>query len=330
MLWPGNRREQIKLGDTRLARTAAALEAAGVAVEPAVYADEFVDEVRAQLLAVDGVLVWVNPIERGRDRTVLDAMLRDIADHGVFVSAHPDVILAMGTKEVLYATRMMGWGCDTRLYLTRDAMAAQLPSALAAGKPRVLKQYRGNGGNGVWKVVALANDHVRIRHALRDSPEEDMSTQDFVRRCEPYFANGGRVIDQAYQDRLPDGMVRAYLVGDRVAGFGEQLQNALLPANAPGEPLPQAGPRLYYPPTRADFQPLKLRLETEWLPQMCTLLGVARESLPVIWDADFLYGAKAPDGSDTYVLCEINISCVYPFPDEALQPLANEVVARLR
>ena len=34
-------------------------------------------------------------------------------------------------------------------------------------------------------------------------------------------ASGGHMVDQAWQPRLAEGMVRAYLVGDRVAGFGQ-------------------------------------------------------------------------------------------------------------
>src|SRR6476620_2523537 len=82
-------------------------------VEPAIYHDDFCEEVREQLMQVDGVLVWVNPIEGGRDRSVLDSMLRDIAGAGVFVSTRPDVILKLGTKEVLSRTRNLEWGCDT-------------------------------------------------------------------------------------------------------------------------------------------------------------------------------------------------------------------------
>jgi hypothetical protein len=40
------------------------------------------DEVRAQLLRLDGVLVWVDPISDGRDRVVLDAMLRQVEASG--------------------------------------------------------------------------------------------------------------------------------------------------------------------------------------------------------------------------------------------------------
>jgi glutathione synthase/RimK-type ligase-like ATP-grasp enzyme len=96
----------------------------------------------------------MNPIQDGRDRTILDRMLRDVSASGVFVSTHPDVILKMGTKEVLYHTRHLDWGCDTHLYRSMAQMRRELPRRLATGRARVLKQYRGNGGNGVWKVQA--------------------------------------------------------------------------------------------------------------------------------------------------------------------------------
>jgi hypothetical protein len=328
---------------SRFADIANALCAAGIEVVGAPYADEFVEEVRAQLLGVDGVLIWVNPIERGHDRSVLNAMLADVASKGVFVSAHPDVIDKMGTKEVLYRTRRMSWGCDTRLYATLEEMWTELPASMASGTPRVLKQIRGQSGEGVWKVeladplgsppsMISLDTALRIGHAKRGSVEERMSLGAFLSRCQPYFAGAGGMIDQAYQSRLPDGMVRCYVVRDRVAGFGEQLVNALYPA-APGtssSDAPQPGPRHYFPPTRSDFQRLKELLEREWLDELCRLLGLEKSQLPVIWDADFLYGPKDADGADTFVLCEINVSSVYPFPKDALAPLVAETLARIK
>ena len=76
-------------------------------------------------MRVDGVLVWV--IEGGRDRSVLDSMLRDVAGAGVFVSTHPDVILKLGTNP--YRTRNLEWGTDTHLYSTMDQMIQELPFA---------------------------------------------------------------------------------------------------------------------------------------------------------------------------------------------------------
>ena len=86
------------------------------------------------------------------DESVLDAMLRDVAAKGVWVSAHPDVILKMGAKEVLYRTRHLGWGTDTHLYRAAATLHEEFPRQLQLAGPRVLKQNRGNGGEGVWKV----------------------------------------------------------------------------------------------------------------------------------------------------------------------------------
>ena len=51
--------------------------------------------------------------------------------------------------------------------------------------------------------------------------------------------------------------------------------------------------------------------------------GGRGEYLPVLWDADFLFGPKTADGEDTYVLCEVNASSVIPFPPEAVPELAS-------
>ena len=105
--------------------------------ELVVYHDDFCEDVRQQLMNADGALVWVNPMEGGRDRSVLDAMLRDVAASGVFVSTHPDVILKLRTKEILRRTCDMGWGCDTHLYDGLEQMMRGLPSRLADGKAPV-------------------------------------------------------------------------------------------------------------------------------------------------------------------------------------------------
>src|SRR5690349_18279004 len=85
-----------------------ALNALGAEAECVVYHDDFCDEVKLQLLELDAVLVWVNPIEGGRDRSLLDSILREVAVNGVLVSTHPDIILKLGTKEVVFATRELG------------------------------------------------------------------------------------------------------------------------------------------------------------------------------------------------------------------------------
>lgn len=342
ILYPGDYevRRNATPENNRLASIFKSLTDIGVHAEPAVYHDEFCDEVRRQLMRVDGVLVWMNPIQDGRDRSILDAMLYDIADAGVFVSTHPDIILKMGTKEILYRTRDMEWGCDTRLYRNMEQLRRELPGSLVKSKSRVLKQLRGNGGDGVWKVELVKKDLlpqsgtvVRVRHARRGSIESEVALEDFFSYCEPYFSKKrGGMIDQAYQERLPEGMVRCYLVHDKIVGFGHQAINALFPA-PPGSPIseaPQPGPRIYHPPAKPEFQALKKKVEQKWVPEMQRLLDISTNRLPVIWDCDYLLGPKSASGEDTYVLCEINVSSVAPYPDTAPPYIAKATRDRLQ
>lgn len=91
------------------------------------------DVVRAQLTEMDAVLVWVNPVAEDTvaGRGALDAVLREVAATGILVSAHPDVIDRVGTKEVLFRTREMGWGTETHLYGDRPPRGGSAPVSVA-------------------------------------------------------------------------------------------------------------------------------------------------------------------------------------------------------
>lgn len=343
IVWRGDRaaRDGATPQNNRYHRVFAELQALGITAEPAVYAEDMADEVRDQLLRADGVLVWVNPLDDGRTREKLDALLREVAAKGhtktPWVSAHPDVILKMGTKDVLHRTKHLGWGTDTHLYRSADEFRQAFPARLGAGEARVLKQNRGNAGQGVWKVEHVAQPAgaapvVTVLEAQRGSRPEVLPLQSFMARCASYFTWGGCIVDQPFQPRLPDGMIRCYMAADKVAGFGHQLIKALIapPPEGPDSPAAQPGPRIMHGPAAAPFRALRTRMETEWAPQMMEVLDIERTSLPVIWDADFFYGPRTAAGDDTFVLCEINVSCVFAIPDEAPAAIARLVCERLK
>ena len=334
VVWRGDRaaRDTATPSNNRFHRVFEELAAVGIDAEPAVYADDLADEVRAQLLAADGVLVWVDPIHDGQTRTQLDVLLRDVAARGPWVSAHPDVILKMGVKEVLHRTRQLGWGADTHLYRTAAAFNDAFPARLRAAGPRVLKQNRGNGGQGVWKVELVGSGVVRVLHARRGSVPEELPLDIFMARCEDYLMPDGCIVDQPFQPRLPDGMIRCYMGADKVVGFGHQFIKALIPPppEGPDSPEAQPGPRIMHGPDAVPFQALRAKMEAEWTPQMMQLLGIKPAALPIIWDADFLYGPRTASGEDTYVLCEINVSSVFAIPDQAPAAIAQIALQRLR
>jgi hypothetical protein len=334
LLWRGDleTRRQATAVNNRWGPVFAALAALDIDAEPAVYCEEAANEVRDQLLNVDGVLVWVNPLADGRTRFELDRMLREIASRGIWVSTHPDVTQKMGVKEVLHTTRHLGWGVDTHLYRTLDAFRDEFPDRLRSAGPRVIKQNRGNGGQGVWKVEAPeTGDILTVLEALHGSEPMHISLSEFMANCQPYFADGGCIIDQPFQERLPDGMIRCYMGTDHVVGFGHQFIKALIPPPPEGAASPEAqsGPRIMHPATAPAFQALRRKMETEWTPQMMQLLGIEREMLPIIWDADFLFGPRSAAGEDTYVLCEINVSSVMPIPEQAPGEIARLAKERL-
>jgi hypothetical protein len=313
----------------KLRNVFAAFGGLGVHAEPVVYSDDAVDALRDRLLALNGVLVWVNPIEQGRDRAKLDRLLQDVANSGVFVSAHPVVIQKMGTKEVLVDTKALSWSTDTRLYRACDDLRERLPSRLRERGPLVLKQRRGMGGEGVWKVEldgASDGTTLVVQHAAGVAMPERISLDAFLERCRAYFANSGLMVDQPFQPRLGEGMIRAYLVHDRVVGFTLQYPRRLLP---PGRSAGPSG-KVFEPASTPSYATLRTRLESEWVPQMQKLLDIDTCSLPVIWDADFLYGEHAETEEEAYVLCEINVSSTFAFPEFAIPAVAKAAIERIQ
>jgi hypothetical protein len=118
---------------------------------------------------------------------------------------------------------------------------------------------------------------------------------------------------------------------DKVVGFGHQPIKALIqpPLEGADSDSTQPGPRIMHSASAKSFQILKNKMELEWTPQMMDVLDIGIGSLPIIWDADFLYGPQTGLGEDTYVLCEINVSSVFAIPDQAPSAIARLVKERL-
>jgi hypothetical protein len=167
ILYPGDRaaRDRSNPAESRFAPLFEAFAAAGMAAVPAIYHDDFADEVRQQLeQQVQGVLVWHNPIEGTRTRARLDAMLRDVAARGIFVSAHPDTILKLGTKDVLLCVRDLPFGSDVHRVDSLARLKDELPQRQAGGA-RVLKQQRG------WQTSAAGQGVARLRRPVRQKSQ---------------------------------------------------------------------------------------------------------------------------------------------------------------
>lgn len=326
-------------GGERVARLGGlfdALAGLGAHVVHIPFSDERAEEVRAQLRGLDGVLVWVNPIQDGANREEVDTLLRGAAANGVWVSAHPDAIRKIGTKEVLFQTRHLGWGSDTSIYRSVEELAERLPDRLASHGRLVVKVGRGNGGNGVWSVALVdptapttLSSPVYVRDArTKGDAVERVSLTRFVELCGPTFSWSGMVVDQEYQHRLAEGMIRCYFSQGEVVGFCHQWPTGLLD-DGTAPPRPHRTTPVMEGPDAPAYQLLRQRAERQWVPEMLGVVGLDERSLPVIWDADFLFGTREDSDEERYVLCEINVSAVWPFPPMASSIIAANTVARI-
>lgn len=279
-----------------------------------------------------GVLVWVDPLSGGRDRSVLDEILVDVVAAGVWVSARPDVVAAIGTKDVLVRSASLGWSGDAHFVRELGQLWSEVAPRLERDRARVLKSRRGNAGAGVWRI-RLAEDArgllrpesaVVLQHAaIRDTTAERMTLADAFARVATSFRapRAPGLVDQAYVPEVAAGLLRCYLVGGQVVGFGRQGPPAW--GSESGEVFGLPSPKAMVDVTTPALAGLRRRLEEEWVPGLCRLVGLEPEDLPVLWDIDLLGADPDRGGSDERaVLCEINVSCVTPFPPAAPAALA--------
>src|SRR3546814_5344679 len=86
-------------------------------------------------------------------------------------------------------------------------------------------------------------------------------------------------------------MVRCYVCGHRVVGFGHNLITALMTPTAidTTSSTPQPMGRAMFGPEVTRFVALRKAMEDRWIPEMQRLLSIADHDLPLLWDADFLF-----------------------------------------
>ena len=294
-------------------------------VDSVLYHDSISDTLAKELTKYKAILVWVNPVEQGRDRKILDAMLSELAVQGCFVSAHPETILKLGTKEILYRIKETEFGGDIKLYRSFEDFKHNFFTSKELTGVRIVKPYRGNGGNGVFKIdtADYKDNRISVTHARGGDEDRVLTIDDFLASFEPYFTANDMLIDQQWNQNIINGMVRCYLTGAKVSGFGYQEINALYPKKSPSQ-------RFYFSEDCGLFKDLKSIMEKRWVPQLQEITGIENKRLPVIWDADFFINVVNTDEtSKKYSLCEINTSSVSPFPESSIPYIVEEVKSRL-
>ncbi|MDF1810522.1 MAG: Cj0069 family protein [Phycisphaerales bacterium] len=295
------------------------------------YEDEYRGEIYKY--AVENATAYISRINPGNleDETGYFQMLRELVSHGVEGLPHPDAMTAYGAKNALTKlTETELVPDDTYAYYDFEEFKDQFRKNLLNGV-RVLKQNRGSTGEGIWRVELIGdvkpteNGHapndamVRCTEA-KDNHVEERELGDFIDFCAQYLGGrNGMIVDMPFMPRIVEGEIRVlmlrrtpvYVVHKKPAQTKDAFSATLYSGAEYTYQKPEEWPELM------------AKVEQN-LDLMIDKLG--GYAIPLLWTADFMLD-DGPDGTDTYVLGEINASCVgFTTHLELADQVANEVV----
>lgn len=293
------------------------------------------DEHRGEIYkyAVENATAYISRINPGNleDETGYFQMLRELVSHGVEGLPHPDAMVAYGAKNALCKLTDTAFvPDDTFAYYDFEDFKDQFRKNILSGV-RVLKQNRGSTGEGIWRVE-LMNEVKKTRqgHApndamvrcteAKDNHVEERELGDFIDFCAQYLGGrNGMIVDMPFMPRIVEGEVRVlmlrrtpvYVVHKKPAQTKDAFSATLFSGAQYTYQKPEEWPEL-------------MAMVDKNLDLMIDKLG--GYSIPLIWTADFMLD-DGPDGKDTYVLGEINASCVgFTTHLELADQVADEVV----
>lgn len=282
----------------------------------------------------DAYISRVNPGNvPGGEKGYLD-LLTKLSDAGLVGMSTPSDMLAYGAKDALVKlTDTPFVPDDTSAYYTVEDFKNTFPTTLSYGE-RVLKQNRGSTGQGIWRVrladkelaasvepgTALPLDtELKCTEAV-DNKTHDYTLGEFMDFCEQYIiGDNGMLVDMRFLPRIVEGEIRILLVGNdpvfvvhkKPAEGGDSFSATLFSGAKYTYDKPESWPEL-------------MEMFAEARPVIAEKLS-DDEVVPLIWTADFMLD-DAEDGSDTYVLGEINCSCV-GFTSELNMGIQEKVAA---
>lgn len=325
----GHRKDTLPIVDALLAK--------GWHCEVVYFRNEWQDEIIEYCRdRFDAYISRINPGNLPKGETKYFETLRVLHYLGLVGMPHPDAMINYGAKDALVKlanTNLVP--NDTFAYYQVDDFRNKFPKSLSYGD-RVLKQNRGSTGQGIWRVSIVddieykAGDRLPLSTNIKcteafDNHVEYFELGEFITFCEKYIVGeNGMLVDMRFMPRIKEGEIRILLVGDepifvvhKVPNDEEDAFSATLFSGAQ-----------YRYDTPEQWHDL-IQVFKNSLPMIAKKLGGF--NIPLIWTADFMLDYDK-EGNDTYVLGEINCSCVgfTSHLDQGIQnKVADEVIRRV-
>lgn len=281
-----------------------------------------------------GVIVRNNPgTLSALSQKNFDDMLRELADAGLMIMTHPDVMSTLGAKDSLVKIKHLKCGLqDTYVYYDPEEFMKGFRKTIAF-QPRVIKQNRGSQGEGIWIVklkdgnycdkygeTMVSLDTELVLMEAWDNHIEHHTVGEFIEFCihgrsehsgewtstgvGRYFdggiAAGSMMVDQRFLPRITEGEVRCLFVGSELVEIVHKKprEGGLSATLASGAIYTK------YSPDDKKFAKLVEHLKED-IPRIMDAFDMADRPLPLLWTADYIYG----DTDDELYVGEINCSC---------------------
>ncbi len=307
----GHRRDTMPIAE--------AIRTKGWRAEVVYYRPEWKDDLYTYVSEnFDGYISRVNPGNIPGGEKGYFELLTSLSVAGLVGMSTPGEMMAYGAKDALVKLKDTDLvPSDTAAYYDVDTFHRTFPTSLSYGE-RVLKQNRGSTGSGIWRVrladpelaasvepgTSLPLDtKLKCTEAV-DNHTETRELGEFMSFCDQYIVgDNGMLVDMRFMPRISEGEIRILLVGPhpvfvvhkKPAEGGDAFSATLF-----------SGAKYTYNKPE-EWQDL-VDMFAEARPVIAENLG--GDNIPLIWTADFMLADDDETGKDTYVLGEINCSCV--------------------
>ncbi|MCH9741519.1 MAG: Cj0069 family protein [Epsilonproteobacteria bacterium] len=318
-----------------------ALKEKGFDAEVLYFRDEWSDEIFNYVSdSSDAVIVRINPGNLPNGEAKLFDMLRQLHDSDVQVMTHPNTMMRFGAKDALSKLADTDLVTDdTYAYYDYEEFKKSFPKSISFGT-RVLKQNRGSTGDGIWRVEIVDNkvdayeagDTLPLDTVIKcteavDNHVEYTSLGKFIKFCKQYIeGDNGMLVDMRFMPRIVEGEIRILMVANEpiFAVHKKPVQEK----DAFSATIASGAEYTYYKP---EEYPELVDKFVNAIPLISEKLGKIKNT-PIIWTGDFMLDTDE-DGNDTFVLGEMNCSCVGFFShlDMGIQEkVADEVIKRIK
>ena len=284
----------------------------------------------------DAYISRVNPGNLPHGEKIYFNTLRRLSDYGLVGMSTPDAMLNFGAKDALVKladTDLVP--NDTYAYYDIPTFKNTFPKSLSYGE-RVLKQNRGNTGEGIWRVqiadsisfeqgdVIPMNTKLKCTEVV-DNHVEYKTVKEFITFCEKYIVGeNGMLVDMRFMPRIKEGEIRILMVGNTPIFVVHKK-----PADSEDAFSTTLFSEAKYTYSKPEEWQELVDMFNEELPSISEKLG--EFEIPLIWTADFVLDWDK-NHNDTYVLGKINCACVgfTSHLEHGIQEkIAHEVIRRV-